>query len=110
MPLSFTDILVPKYEPRITDGVSHKPISYLTPPITMWVADPARVVMTIIRADVAIELCIGMPKSKFIMGTFTTPPPMPRSPLRKPAMKPKSTSKSMVLGSPRFRLFFEIIF
>lgn len=65
MLLSLTDILVPKYDPRMTEGISHKSTSYLTPPIMKCVAEPIRVVMVTIKDDVATDLCIGIPKSRF---------------------------------------------
>lgn len=56
-------------------------------------------VKIMVNIDVAVAKCIGMFMARFIMGTMSTPPPMPSKPEDSPPKKLKLAPSMIVLWS-----------
>ena len=87
----FPEVLFDKYAPTCVPKIipMHRSIIYskCTLPSVKCVAAPANEVNIMMNIEVATAKCIGKSIRKCIIGTMTTPPPMPSKPEKKPPKK-----------------------
>ncbi len=108
-PRSAAATCAPASEPTTMPGASVRTTSQRTDPLRWWARTLEIEVKTIVVSEVAIAtltMCSSANpcacSSIDMNGTISMPPPMPRSPARKPTTAPSSSIQAIRLGSTAF--------